>query len=85
MRRSITFNALAALPPNRTSTVEILLAALRRFETSPKRLKCANSSHPRTARRTGQIDPTRKFLLLLATFTTFDLYRALRGLVGCLR
>jgi hypothetical protein len=34
--------------------------ALRRFETSLKRLKCANSGHSSTAWRTDQGDPKRE-------------------------
>src|SRR4029077_18466632 len=39
------------------------MAALRRFETSPKRLKCAKSGHTRTAWRTRQIDPLLPFTI----------------------
>jgi hypothetical protein len=34
---------------------------IRRFETSLKRLKCANSGHSPTARRTAQFDPELPF------------------------
>jgi hypothetical protein len=37
-------------------------APSRRFETSLKRLRCANSSRSVTAQRTGEPDPKRKFL-----------------------
>jgi hypothetical protein len=37
------------------------MAGSRRFETSLKRLKCANSGHPPMAWRTGQIDPSLPF------------------------
>ena len=38
------------------------MAALRRFETSLKRLKCATSGRSQTGQRTGQVDPKLLFV-----------------------
>ena len=39
--------------------MRLAMSGLRRFETTFKRLKCANTGHSRAAWRTGQIDPKR--------------------------
>jgi hypothetical protein len=43
------------------------MTAERRFETSLKRLKCANTGHSPTAWRTCQIDPKRAFPVATGT------------------
>jgi hypothetical protein len=50
-----------AFRPTEASKATNVMSGLRRFETSLKRLKCANSGHTRTAWRTGQIDPFATF------------------------
>src|ERR1700722_850512 len=47
--------------PPETFSAAIRTTASRRFATSLKRLKCANSGHTPAAWRTGQIDPFATF------------------------
>jgi class 3 adenylate cyclase len=57
------------------------MTALRRFETSLKRLKCANSGHSPRAGRTGQIDPRRAETTLVASSTQYRAIESQNGLI----